>query len=153
MFRHVHTASPREPFNSEHLSNTRPTTTQSPQPKTMLPDYPADLNEHSKDVWPRDRRLLFFKREKKSLIPWSMHHFSLSLFVTKWASRDLGGCILALSTLNCQHSTWLCGGFADGSFLNSLMGHMRNILGVSGRRAAIKGAGGLTEGRYRRDAA
>lgn len=57
---------------------------------------------------------------KMSLMPKSMPHFplsvDLSLPLSLLPEAESGGHILALSTLNCQHSTWLCASFADGSF-------------------------------------
>lgn len=89
------------------------------------------------------------KKKKKKIINTLKHasFFSVAL-CDKVNKQRSGGCILALSTLKCQHSTWLCGGFADGSFLKSLMGHMQNTLGLSGRLAAIRKAGGPTKGRF-----
>lgn len=87
------------------------------------------------------------KGEKKKIINTLKHASFLSVALCDKVNKQRsGGCILALSTLNCQHSTWLCGGFADGSFLGSLMGHMRHTPGVSGRRAAVKATGGLAKG-------
>lgn len=81
------------------------------------------------------------KGGKKKIINTLKHASFLSVALCDKVNKQRsGGCILALSTLNCQHSTWLCGGFADGSFLGSLMGHMRHTPGV-------KATGGLAKGR------
>lgn len=77
------------------------------------------------------------------LIPQIMHHCTLLFSPYMLKNLKSGGHILALSTLNCQHSTWLCATFSNGSFTESSMvtRTLRLMSGVGGGLAVGSGKG------------